>query len=184
MSVFTNHTPETAPNGASEVLAQVKERYGFIPNLAGYLAESPTTLEALLAMANAYDGSSLTPQEQQVVQLTVSLLNGCSYCKTAHTALSRKSEISSDDLKALLAFEPMPNKRLGEIRDFVRLLHERRGHVTENETLSFIDSGFTRAQVFEIVLGLAIKTLTNYANHLAGATPNPEFIAMVEAVEA
>lgn len=35
-----------------------------------------------------------------------------------------------------------------------------------------------RAQVFECVLGVALKTLTNFCNHLAHAEPNPEFVAM------
>jgi hypothetical protein len=29
-------------------------------------------------------------------------------------------------------------------------------------------------------MGIAIKTLTNYCNHLAGAEPNPEFVAMAD----
>ena len=29
-------------------------------------------------------------------------------------------------------------------------------------------------------MGIALKTLTNYSNHLTGALPNAEFIAMAE----
>ena len=45
---------------------------------------------------------------------------------------------------------------------------------------AFLATGYTKAQVFEVVMGVAMKTLTNYSNHLAGAVPNPEFIAMAE----
>jgi len=33
MSIFTQHSDMTAPAGAAEVLAKVKDLYGFIPNL-------------------------------------------------------------------------------------------------------------------------------------------------------
>ncbi len=41
-------------------------------------------------------------------------------------------------------------------------------------------AGYTKVKVFEVVMGVPIKTLTNYSNHLAGAVPNPEFVAMAE----
>jgi len=34
---------------------------------------------------------------------------------------------------------------------------------------SFLDAGYSKAQAFEVVLGIALKTMTNYCNHLAGA---------------
>jgi len=87
MSIFTQHTPTSAPEGAADVLAKVKERYGFIPNLAAFAAESPLALDSILKLSGEFDKASLTPTEQQIVLLTVSRLNGCSYCKTVHTGL-------------------------------------------------------------------------------------------------
>lgn len=180
MSLFSQHTDITAPAGAAEVLARVKERYGFIPNLAAYVAESPAMLGAVMNMAEAFDKTSLTPKEQQIVQLTVSALNGCTYCRTVHTALGRMAEMDEATLKAALAFETLPDKKLNALRDFTRKLVDERGWVKEADTREFLDAGYTRAQVFEVVMGVAMKTFTNYCNHLAGAIPNPEFVAMAE----
>lgn len=180
MSLFTRHTDHTAPEGAAAVLTKVKERYGFIPNLAAYVAEAPGVLGAVLNLSQSFDNTSLTPQEQQVVLLTVSALNGCPYCKTVHTALGRMAEIDAATLKAVIAFEPLPDRKLSALRDFTRKLVEERGWVREEDVRAFLDRGYTKAQVFEVVMGVAMKTLTNYCNHLAGATPNPEFVAMAE----
>jgi uncharacterized peroxidase-related enzyme len=180
MSIFTRHTDLTAPKGAAEVLLKVKERYGFIPNLAAYVAESPLVLDAVLNLVGAFDKVSLTPQEQQIVLLTVSTLNGCSYCKTVHTALGRMAEMDSETLKATIAFEPLSDRKLNALRDFTRKVVEEKGWVKENDVQPFLAAGYAKAQVFEVVMGVAMKTLTNYSNHLAGAVPNPEFVAMAE----
>ena len=181
MSIFTQHTDKTAPSDAAVVLSKVKEKYGFFPNLASYVAESPQVLDAIMNLSASFDGSSLTPQEKQIVLLTVSSLNGCSYCKTVHTALGRNSDIDSDTLKAVVAFEPLKDSKLNALRNFTQKVVEERGWVKEDDINKFLDAGFTKAQVFEVVLGMSLKMLTNYSNHLAGASPNPEFLRMAEA---
>lgn len=184
MSVFTKHTTETAPQGAAEVLAKVQERYGFIPNLAAFVAESPVTLGALLGLVKAFDETSFSPQEQQIVLLTVSLTNGCAYCKTVHTALSRQSGLDDATLQALLNFDPLPDSKQNALRDFAQSVAQQRGHLDEGTVEAFLQAGYSKAQVFEVVLGVSMKTLTNYSNHLAGAEPNAEFLAMAEAAPA
>lgn len=178
MDIFTKHTDQTAPYGASGVLAKIRERYGFIPNLAAYVSEAPGVLGAILNLTESFDKTSLTPQEQQVVLLTVSTLNGCPYCKTVHTALGRMANVDTETMKAVVAFEPLADRRLGALRDFTRKLVEERGWVKEGDVRAFLDGGYSKAQVFEVVMGVAMKTLTNYCNHIAGATPNPEFVVM------
>jgi len=178
MSEFTKHTDQTAPQGAAEVLAKVKDLYGFIPNLAAYVAEAPLVLDAVLHLSGAFDKTSLTPQERQVVLLTVSAQNGCGYCTTVHTALGRKAEIDGETLKAIIAFEPLSDQKLNALRDFTRKIVDEKGWIKDREIQAFLSSGFTKVQVFEIVMGVAMKTLTNYCNHLASATPNPEFVTM------
>lgn len=76
---FDVHTLETAPAGSKGALTKLVQSYGFLPNLAGALAESPVTLKALLGFIGAYDSEDMTlsPVERQVVLLTVSVKNRC-----------------------------------------------------------------------------------------------------------
>lgn len=180
MSLFTKHTDATAPEGAAEVLAKVKERYGFIPNLAATLAESPLMLDVVLNLSGAFEKTSFTEIERQVILITSSVVNGCDYCKTAHTALGRKAGIEGKTLKALLALAPLSDTKLNALRDFTQAMVEERGRIHEQRLRQFLDAGYTKAQVFEVVLGVALKTLTNYSNHLTNTRPNPEFVAMAE----
>jgi alkylhydroperoxidase family enzyme len=64
------------------------------------------------------------------------------------------------------------------LRDFTRTTVEEKGWVKKDKIQKFLDAGYTKAQVFEVLMGIALKTLTNYSNHLADAQPNPEFVAM------
>lgn len=183
MSLFTKHDETSAPTDAATVLAAAKERYGFVPNLAAYIAESPLVLAAVLKLSEQFDQSSLSTPEQQTVLLTVSALNGCSYCKTAHTALGKMADMSSEVLQDVIALRPLNDSRMEALRSFTQAVVEEKGWVSEQKVQNFLDAGFTKAQVFEVVLGVTLKTITNYSNHLAGAQPNEEFIAMTTDVK-
>ena len=39
----------------------------------------------------------------------------------------------------------------------------------------FLAAGFTREQVLEVVAGVSVKTLSNYANHLLKTPVDPQF---------
>jgi uncharacterized peroxidase-related enzyme len=175
MKNFTLHTEATAPEGAAEVLGQVRERYGFIPNLAAYIAESPAALQGLLGLAGAFDQTSFTEVERQLIQLTVSVENNCNYCRSAHTAMASGAGMDGQVVEDILAQRPLAEGRLEALREFTRTLVEERGWAKDEAVNKFIAAGFTKAQVFEVVMGIALKTLTNYSNHLADAQPNPEF---------
>ena len=66
------------------------------------------------------------------------------------------------------------------LRDFTHSLVEEKGWLNEEKVRSFFNAGFTRTQVFEVIMGVALKTMTNYSNHLACADPNAEFTSMAE----
>jgi len=176
MKNFTLHTEETAPEGAAEVLGLVRDRYGFIPNLAGYIAESPAALASLLTLAEAFDKTSLSEVERQAVQLAASVENDCNYCRTAHGAMGRKAGMGEEVVQGILTARPLPDARLEALSKFTRTLVRERGWANEEAVAEFLAAGFSKAQVFEVVMGVALKTLTNYSNHLAGALPNPEFM--------
>ena len=84
-----------------QTLAEIENDFGFIPNLLQEMSKSPaaplvyTKTEAI--MHQAY----LTQQEQQVVQLVVSLFNGCHYCASMHSKFSEANGVSHEDVLAI-----------------------------------------------------------------------------------
>ena len=166
MSIISIHSEHTAPEASQAILEGAKAKYGFLPNLLGGLASSPAALEAYVTLSDLFDKSSLTPAERQVVILATSAENGCEYCVAAHSTVAAMLKVPDDVIEALRDGRPIDDERLEALRNFTETVVKKRGWADEENVQAFLAAGFDRAQVLEIVLGVAFKTLSNYANHL------------------
>ena len=167
MSKFVPHTAETAPEASRDGLAGAKGKFGFVPNLFGVLAESPATLDGYLTLNDIFERSSFSPQEQQLLLLTISVVNDCTYCVPAYSTVAKTVGLSDAVIEAIRDGKPVPDARLAALHGFAAAVVEKRGRVPEAEVDAFIDAGFTKAQVLEVVLAAALKTISNYTNHIA-----------------
>lgn len=173
---FTRHTADTAPQAARATLAAVKAGFGFVPNLQATMAESPELLAGYTALWDLFGKTSLSATEQQVVYMSANYENGCTYCMAGHTTLAKMLKIPGQTIDALRAGTAIDDPRLEALHVFARAVVAARGRVPDAQVQAFLDAGFTRAQVLEVVLGVATKVLSNYTNHLTG-TPNDPFMA-------
>jgi uncharacterized peroxidase-related enzyme len=164
MTTFKIHTPRTAPDQSAEILDGVKANVGFIPNVFATIAESPSALNGIVSLGEAFSSSTFTSEEQQIIQLAASTENECAYCVSGHTAFSQSLEISDAVVSALRAKEPVPDVRLDVLSNIVRSLIQNRGHIAQSEIDTFIAAGYTRAQFLEVVLGISVKTFSNYVS--------------------
>lgn len=176
MTRFDVHTLETAPEGAREALAATAKAWGFVPKLHGVLAESPVALRAYDALFGLVGESTLTPAEQQVVYLTISVFHGCEYCTMGHTFLARQAKLDEAAIVALRDGGAPADARLGALSRFARAVVETRGLVGDPGVDAFIAAGFTKANVLEVVTIVATKTISNYTNHLTH-TPKEDFMS-------
>lgn len=167
MSNFKIHTVESAPRESSRLLSKAREKYGFLPNLLGVLADSPPALKAYLGLGELLEQTSFTPAEQQVIFLAVSRENRCEYCVGAHSVIAKMQQVQPDVIEALRKDTPIVDSRLQTLTHFVRSVVRNRGWIPEEELEEFLSAGFTRAQVLEVILAVAMKTLSNYTNHFA-----------------
>lgn len=174
---FPIHTIETAPEGSKEALAKFVQNFGFLPNIAGAFAESPASLNGLLGLMGAFSTAemTLTPVERQIVLLTASALNKCEYCTAAHGTIASGRGVSRVAIENLQGGRPLADSKLESLRRFTEIIVEQRGWAPDAELENFLAAGFTKAQVFEVILGVALKTLTNYANHVARPLVNAQF---------
>ena len=176
MTSFVVHTIETAPIASKPLLESVKKAWGFIPTLHGTLAESPETLEAYDTLFGLVARSSLTPAEQQVAYLAINVLHECEYCTAGHTYLARNAHLAEDAIEALRNSAPIGNPRLQALRSFAETVVRERGLAGDAAVDAFIAAGFNKAQVLEVVMIIATKTISNYTNHLTH-TPKEAFMS-------
>ncbi len=164
---FPIHTVASAPDGAREVLAGAEKAYGFVPNLLGTMAEAPALLEAYITLSRLFDKSSLSATERQVVLLTVSLENGCAYCVAAHTVIAGMQRVPGEVVEAIRHGAPLVDPKLQALRQFAAAVVSSRGWPSDADVSAVLAAGYGRQQVLEVVLGIGLKTLSNYTNHLA-----------------
>jgi alkylhydroperoxidase family enzyme len=70
-------------------------------------------------------------------------------------------------VQAIRAGRPIVDYKLEALRRFTAAVVTMRGWPSEADTRGFLDAGYTRAQILEVVLGVGMKTLSNYTNHIA-----------------
>tara|TARA_R110002126_G_scaffold22899_2_gene81186 strand:+ start:3613 stop:4182 length:570 start_codon:yes stop_codon:yes gene_type:complete len=177
MTAFQIHTAETAPE-AKPQLDQALKSNGFVANLFGAMAESPALLEGYRKLSAIFDTTDLTPTERQVVLMVNNRLNGCGYCMAAHTAISKKTGVPSDVIEALRSGAPIADPKLEALRVFAVRVNESRGWPDPSELDALIAAGYTKRTVLEVVLGTALKVMSNYTNHVAATPVDPAFASM------
>lgn len=176
MSQFDFHDPRSAPAASRPLLEGVIKELGFLPALYAGLSESPTALQVYLDTSKAFAASTLSAVEQQVVLLAVSVANGCEFCVAAHSFIARNMvKVPSPVVDALRAGGRLPDARLQSLAQFTRRVVADRGWATDAVLDEFIAAGFNRAQVLDVVVGVSLKTLSNYANHLMKTPTDPQF---------
>jgi len=166
--LFEPKTIESAPEGARETLQSVEKAYGFVPNLLGTMANSPATLKAYVGLDRAFNETTLSQVERQVVLLAASAENDCGYCQAAHaTVLKHMLKVPSETVDGIRDGADVNDSRLAVLADFTREVVRERGHVPPAKVDAFLSAGFSLPQVMEVVTGVAMKTLSNYLDHLS-----------------
>lgn len=165
---FPIHTTATAPESARPLLEQAEKSLGTVPNLESVMASAPTLLAGYVQLWELFDQTSLSPTERQVVYQTANFENECSYCVPWHTRLSQLAKMSPEDVQALRDGRELSEPRLEALRRFAQSLIRTRGKVAQSDLDSFFAQGWSSQQALEVILGLAVKTMSNYTNSIAG----------------
>jgi uncharacterized peroxidase-related enzyme len=172
------HTPDTAPEASRALVERVIANNGFLPNLVAALANAPVALETYLTVGEINSRASLTLVEREVVQITAASIHGCEFCVSGHSALAvKKAGLPPATVVALQQRARTGDSRLDALADFTRAVIVSRGAVADGELAAFVAAGFTPAQALEVVLGISLATLCNFANNLAQNPINPELHA-------
>lgn len=175
MSDLKIHDETTAPLASRPLLEQVKHANGIIPNMLGVLAENPAALEGYLSLSRMFDGTGFSPLERQVVQLTVSIENACHFCVAAHSTAAAAEGLDASVIEAVRNNQRIADPRLEALRVFTRRMVQQRGFVSDTDVSVFLSAGWEKAAILGVVLGIALKTMSNYANHVAETPLNTAY---------
>ena len=167
MTTFPVHSSDTAPEASRPILDGVQKKLGFVPNLFRVFAEAPAIAEAYGTVMDIFERSSLSDAEKQTVLLSASHANGCGYCMAAHTKIAQMKGVPADIVEALRGGATLPDAKLDALAVLTRSVVETRGWPTEEAKSAFFGAGYGATEYLEVILGIAVKTISNYTNHAA-----------------
>jgi AhpD family alkylhydroperoxidase len=168
---------DTAGSAARGMLAASQSKFGFLPSPVARVAHAPGVLQHLFASFAAFDRTSLTPFEREVIAMTVAFEHGCHYCMAMHTAMQAGIDDVQPIVTALRAGEPLPDARLDALRTYARSVLRERGHVPPAIGERFAEAGYSAQQALEVVLGVSVYALSTFLNIVTDAQLDPPFEA-------
>lgn len=167
MKPFEIYNENNAPSESKEKLRQAKTDFGMIPNLEGVMAAAPALLESYVTGWAAFETTSLTPIERQVVYLTVNYENNCEYCVPWHTKLAQMAKMPEEEIKNLREGRALHDSKLNTLHQFTKTVVRTRGAIAPADLEFLFNAGYTQQTALEVVLGIAIKVMSNYTNAFA-----------------
>jgi uncharacterized peroxidase-related enzyme len=167
MTTYPIHTVESAPEDSRQALLGLRAAFGLIPNLAATMANAPTLLNSFVAVFGQFGGGSFTGAERQVLLLSNAVANRCAWAVAFHSTAALAEGVSAADVEKIRRAEAPADGRLAALSATTRQLIDKRGHLDEGDVKTFTSAGFDDVQVLDVIAGLAISTMANYAGNLA-----------------
>ncbi|MGX5801118.1 carboxymuconolactone decarboxylase family protein [Bradyrhizobium sp. Arg314] len=166
MTKFAVHTLETAPEGSKPALRQLQSAFGMIPNIAGAVSTSPVLINSLVGLFGNVHGGSFTEAQVQIILLTDAVTNACTWAVAFHTALALKEGIDPADVEAIRAGRLPADARSAALSYLAKTMIEKRGRLSDEDVDRFLDAGFGKDHLLEVIAAVAASTITNYTGSI------------------
>ena len=169
----------TAQGKQKEILDLALKQVGFIPNMYANMANAPAVLSTYLHGYGLFRSESgLKPAEQEVVFLAISQVNGCNYCMAAHSMIAEKmSGVPKEVLAAIREGQPIPDAKLATLYATTSEMVRSHGQPSIETVKAFLGAGYEERDLLYIVLAIAVKTLSNFSNHIFATEVDERFSA-------
>lgn len=96
----------------------------------------------------------------------------------AHSWVAQNvSKVPPAVIEAIRTGKPIGDPRLAALKRFTGSMVQKRGNPTHQDAQQFLEAGFTEANILEIILAVAVKTLSNYSNHIFHTPVDDAFAA-------
>jgi uncharacterized peroxidase-related enzyme len=167
MTLISIPAADQTPAASLPLLDAVHKQLGVIPNLMRVVGNSPAALEGYLSLNGALAKGTIGAKTGERIALAVAELNSCSYCLSAHSYLaSNLAKLDAAEIDSNRQGSSNDPKAAAAVR-FASTVVTSRGHVSDADVAAVKAADYSNAEVIEIVLHVALNTLTNYVNEVA-----------------
>ncbi len=170
------------PDDLKQIITDVQDRAGFIPNVFLTLAHRPDELRAFWAYHEALmrHDSGISKADREMIVVCTSAANDCLYCVVAHGAILRIYEKS-----AQISEQIATNFRKADISDrqkamlaFAEKVALQSAQIDEADFQTLHRHGFSDEDIWDIGAITALFALSNRMASLISMRPNDEFYTM------
>ena len=165
-----------------QMIKDVQEKAGFIPNVFIALAHRPDELRAFFAYYTAVMDrpSGLSKAEKEMIVVATSAENDCLYCVIAHGAILRiyeKNPLIADQVAINYRKADLTPRQIAMLDFAVKICHQS-AQANEDDFARLHDHGFDDEDIWDIGAITALFALSNRMASLLTMRPNDEFYAM------
>ncbi|WP_190810192.1 carboxymuconolactone decarboxylase family protein [Flagellimonas sp. S3867] len=182
MSTFNVPKREEVSEANQAIFDNLEKAVGFVPNLFATYAHSENALANYLNLSNAK--TSLKTKEKEAVNLAVSEVNGCLYCLSAHTAISKMNGFSDDQILELRSGRASFDNKLDALARLSKNITENRGTADAAVVENFFAAGWNKENFIDTIVLVGDKTISNYINNATEIPVDFPVAQPLQAVEA
>ncbi|MEN8966329.1 MAG: carboxymuconolactone decarboxylase family protein [Polaribacter sp.] len=182
MTHFNVPTREEVSSNNQDIFDNLKKAVGFVPNLYATIAYSDTALGNYLQFQNAK--TSLSNKEKEVVNLVVSQVNGCSYCQSAHTAISKLNGFTEEQILELRQGYFSSNEKFDALVKVAKAITLNKGKVDDATLDAFFNAGYSKGTLVDVILAVGDKVVMNYLHNLTKIDIDFPVVQELETIQA
>ena len=176
--------PKTIENtGAisSQILKTTQKKLGLIPNMYLGMANNTALLDGYVSAYNSFRANSgFSPQEQEVIFLSIAYENECEYCMAAHSFVGdNMTKVPTEVTNAIRNNTEIPHEKFKALSQFSRVVTLKKGLPSETDIDDFIKAGYNENHILGVIAGVGIKTMSNYFNHIFNTPVDDAFKSRV-----
>lgn len=146
------------------VYDSIVKSVGFMPNLFATLGLSNNGLKRYISFQN--ENSSLTNKEKEVINLIVSEINECNYCRAAHTAIGKMNGFTDAQALEIRTGQISFDKKLNTLVKLSQNIVNTRGKINSKYLELFFNEGYGKEHLVDVILQIGEKTITNYLHNI------------------
>jgi alkylhydroperoxidase family enzyme len=179
MKRFPVHTIESAPEKSKQGLQGLQNKFGFVPNVAATMAESPVLMNAFIGAFMSFHGSAFSESEKQVLLLTNAATLRSPWTVAFHSTMALQEGVPASDVEAIRSHRLPSDCKYAALSGLAKALIERRGQVADADVAAFTAAGYSETQVLDVINGIGISTMAAITGNLAGTPVEERFRAQV-----
>lgn len=164
MTQFNVPTRDQVTPENQAIFDNLKAGIGFVPNIYATFALSENALGRILAFQNAK--TTLSNKEKEVVNLVVSQVNECLYCKAAHTAIGKMNGFTDAQILEIRGGQATFNEKFDALVRVAFEIASNKGRVSDETLDNFFAAGYTKENLVDTIVAVGEKAITNYLWHI------------------